>query len=68
MAERTISMKLILAGEKEYRAAIADINREMRALDSQIKLVDSAYCPAGKMRVATVIATVGQIRRRMKGT
>ncbi len=43
MAERTVSTKLILQGEKEYRAAIVDINREMKVLDSQIKLVDSSF-------------------------
>lgn len=43
MAERTVSTRLILQGEKEYRAAIADINREMKVLDSQVKLVDSSY-------------------------
>lgn len=43
MAERVVSTKLILAGEKEYRAAIQDVNREMKVLDSEIKLVDNSF-------------------------
>lgn len=43
MAEREVSTRLILQGEKEYRAAIAGINRDMKTLDSQIKLVDSSF-------------------------
>lgn len=43
MAERTISTRLVLQGEKEYRNQIAQINREYKALDSQLKLVESQF-------------------------
>ena len=43
MAERTISTRLIISGEQEYRSAIKGINRDLKELDSQIKLVDSEY-------------------------
>lgn len=43
MAERTISTKLVLQGEKEYRAAMGNINRELKVLDSNLKLVDSTF-------------------------
>lgn len=43
MAERTISTRLVMQGEKEYRNQIAQINREYKALDSQLKLVDSQF-------------------------
>ena len=41
--ERKISTRLVLEGEREYRAAISDVNREYRLLQSQMKLVDSEF-------------------------
>lgn len=43
MAERTISTRLILSGESEYRAAVKLINAEMNTLKSALKLVDSEF-------------------------
>lgn len=43
MAERTISTKLIMQGEKEYRAQMQAINREYKQLESAMKLVESQF-------------------------
>lgn len=43
MAERTISTRLILSGEKEYRAQIKQLNAEYKTLQSELKLVDSNF-------------------------
>lgn len=43
MAERTISTRLIMQGEKEYRAQIAQINREYKTLESALKLIESQF-------------------------
>lgn len=41
--ERKISTRLVLEGEKEYRAAIGNINNEYRLLQSRLGLVDSQF-------------------------
>ena len=41
--ERKISTRLVLEGEKEYRAAIGNINNEYRLLQSRLNLVDSQF-------------------------
>ena len=43
MPERTISTKLVLSGEKEYRAQMQAINRELKALESALKLADNEF-------------------------
>lgn len=43
MANRDIGPKIILEGEKEYRKAIADINREQRVLTSEMKKVSAEF-------------------------
>ena len=43
MAERKISTRLILEGEKEYKNAITTINRELKTLGSELKLVESSF-------------------------
>lgn len=43
MATREISTKLVMAGEREYRSQIATVNRELRTMESAIKLVDSQF-------------------------
>lgn len=43
MAERTISTRLILQGEKEYRAQIKQLNSEYKTLQSELKLVESNF-------------------------
>ncbi|MEG1891370.1 MAG: phage tail tape measure protein [Clostridia bacterium] len=40
---RDISTRLILEGEKEYRAAMGQIGKEYRVLDSELKKVDSDF-------------------------
>lgn len=41
--ERKISTRLVLEGEKEYRAAIGNINNEYKLLQSRLNLVDSQF-------------------------
>lgn len=43
MPERTISTKLVLSGEKEYRTQMQAINRELKALESALKLADNEF-------------------------
>ena len=41
--KRVLSTELVLAGEREYKAALTDINRELRVLDSELKLTDNQF-------------------------
>lgn len=43
MATRTISTKLAVEGESQYKQAIRNINTELKTLDSRLKLVQSEY-------------------------
>jgi tape measure domain-containing protein len=43
MADSTFGLKIGLEGEREFKKAIADINREMRVLGSEMKLAASAF-------------------------
>lgn len=43
MATRTISTKLAVEGESQYKQAIRNINTELTTLDSRLKLVQSEY-------------------------
>ncbi len=43
MATRTISTKLAVQGESEYRASISRINSELKAMQSALKLTESQY-------------------------
>lgn len=43
MATRTISTKLAIEGESEYRASINRINTEIKSLQSALKLTESQY-------------------------
>ena len=43
MATRTISTKLAISGESEYRAALSRINTELKTLQSALKLTESQY-------------------------
>lgn len=43
MATRTISTKLAIEGESEYRASITRINSEIKSLQSVLKLTESHY-------------------------
>lgn len=43
MATRTISTKLAVEGESQYKQAIRNINAELATLDSRLKLVQSEY-------------------------
>lgn len=41
--ERKISTRLVLEGEREYRAAISSVNQEYKLLQSRLGLVDSQF-------------------------
>ena len=43
MATRTVSTKLAIDGESEYRAAISRVNSELKNLQSALKLTESEY-------------------------
>jgi putative uncharacterized protein (fragment) len=43
MADSSFGLKIGLEGEWEFKRAITDINREMRVLGSEIKLVASSF-------------------------
>ncbi len=43
MATRTISTKLAVEGESQYKQAITNINSELKMLDSRLKLVQSEF-------------------------
>ena len=43
MATRTISTKLAIEGESEYRSALQRVNSELKSLQSNLKLVESQY-------------------------
>lgn len=43
MANRTISTKLAISGESEYRASLSRINTELKTLQSALKLTESQY-------------------------
>lgn len=43
MAQRTISTRLAVEGESQYRAAIRSVNTELRNMQSALKLTESQY-------------------------
>jgi len=43
MAVRTISTRLAIEGEKEYKQKINQVNSELKTLDSELKLVESQF-------------------------
>ena len=43
MADSSFGLKIGLKGEREFKRAITDINREMRVLGSKMKLVASSF-------------------------
>lgn len=43
MADSSFGLKIGLEGEREFKRAITDINREMRVLSSEMKLVASQF-------------------------
>jgi len=43
MSDSTFGLKIGLEGEREFKRAITDINREMRVLGSEMKLVASQF-------------------------
>lgn len=43
MATRTISTKLAITGESEYRSSLSRINQELKTLQSSLKLTESQY-------------------------
>ena len=43
MATRTISTRLAVEGEAEYKASLKNINSELGTLKSELKLVESEF-------------------------
>ncbi len=43
MAVRTISTRLAIEGEQEYKQKITQVNSELKTLDSELKLVESQF-------------------------
>ena len=43
MPTRTISTKLAIEGESQYRAALSKINSEIKTLQSSLRLTESQY-------------------------
>lgn len=43
MADSSFGLKIGLEGEREFKRAITEINREMRVLGSEMKLAASAF-------------------------
>ena len=43
MAESDFGLRIGLEGEKEFKAALADINREFKVLGSEMKLAASQF-------------------------
>lgn len=39
MSDSSLGLRIDLEGEREFKRAITDINRSIRALDSKLKLV-----------------------------
>lgn len=59
MATRTVSVKVAITGEQEYRQKIADISRQMKVLRSEMKVADSAF--AGNRDSMEAAAAKGKI-------
>ena len=58
MATRTISTKLQLDGEAEYRASLKNINSELGTLKSDLKLTESQF--AGQLNSYDALAAKGE--------
>ena len=43
MATRTISTRLVIDGEAEFKKAITSINAELRKMGSELKLAESKF-------------------------
>lgn len=48
MPTPTIKTKIAMDGEKEYKAALSDINSGLKVLDSEMKMVSSQFLDNGK--------------------
>ena len=58
MATRTISTKLQLDGEAEYRASLKNINSELGTLKSELKLTESQF--AGHLNSYAALSAKGE--------
>lgn len=63
MATRTISTKLVLEGENEYKASIKAVNGELRELESELKLVESNF--KGNANSLDALTAKGNVLQRM---
>lgn len=63
MAQRTISTKLQLDGEAEYRASLKNINSELGTLKSELKLTESQF--AGQLNSYAALSAKGDTLAKM---
>lgn len=63
MAQRTISTKLQLDGEAEYRASLKNINSELGTLKSELKLTESQF--AGQLNSYAALSAKGETLAKM---
>lgn len=63
MAQRTISTKLQLDGEAEYRASLKNINSELGTLKSELKLTESRF--AGQLNSYAALSAKGETLAKM---
>ena len=63
MATRTISTKLQLDGEAEYRASLKNINSELGTLKSELKLTESQF--AGHLNSYAALSAKGETLAKM---
>ena len=63
MATRTISTKLAVEGEQQYKAALKDINSGLGTLKSELKLVESEF--AGQQNTVAALSAKGEVLAKM---
>lgn len=63
MAVRTISTRLAIEGEAQYRAALTNINSELRTLQSALKLTQSDF--AGNANSMAALTAKGEVLKNL---
>ena len=63
MAVRTISTKLTLEGEQEYKSKMANVNNELKTLGSELKLVESEF--KGNANSMEALTAKGDVLQKM---
>ena len=62
MADSSFGLKIGLEGEREFKRAISDINREMRVLGSELKLAATSFDGTDKSAAALTARSAGLVR------